>query len=342
MSSKYLRRALQLVFVSLGAFIFISLVKKIGWQDILNNLLRLNWWFLPVFVLSFTWYWLYTKGWEQLLKPFSGTLSTFALFRAKVAGESINSLNPVNFMVGDPFRVYLLKRNFPVKEGAASVIVDRTIHSMSILFVILIGIAVGFPVLDFLPHNIQRGVPVFIIAMTILLALVLIFLRRGLFVLPFKLMLKLNIKIEFAHKTLLHMEELDEKIKSFYNINKGGFFIALIYHFVGRFLGIFEIFIFGHAITAEFTLRMAILLGALGPIVNACFAFLPGALGAMEGAYGGLLYILGLDPAVGVAIQIGRRIRAAFWTLVGIIFIKMHRHAVKVLNHSCAEVKSER
>lgn len=327
---KYYRKIAQLCFFALGVFLFISVVKKIGWADVFGGVKHLNWWFVPVLFLSFTWYWLYTKGWQQLLKTFNGSLTTFELFRAKIAGESVNCLNPVNFMVGDPVRIYLLRKNFPVKEGAASVVVDRTIHSMSILFVIVLGIVVGFPILNFLPEKVQTGIPIFVSTLAVLLTVIMIFLHRGLFVLPFKLMLKLNIKPDFARHAKEHMEELDDNIKSFYQTNRRGFFIAIAYHFVGRFLGIIEIFIFGIAISPEFTFRMAILLGALGPVINATFAFVPGALGVLEGAYGGLLYILGLDPAVGVAIQIGRRVRAAFWIVVGLVFILLHRRSLKL------------
>jgi len=327
---KHYRRFLQLCFFGLGIFVFVSVIKKIGWGDVFDGVERINWWFIPVLVLSFTWYWLYTKGWQHLLKGFNGNLSTYELFRAKIAGESVNCLNPINFMVGDPVRIYLLHKNIPVKEAAASVVVDRTIHTMSILFVITLGIVVGFPILNFLPEDIQMGIPVFVGTMVVLLTVVMIFLHRGLFVLPFKLMLKLKIKTEFAQRAKEHMEELDDNIKSFYSHNRSGFFAAVIYHFVGRFLGIVEIFIFGIAISPEFTFRMAILLGALGPVIISTFAFVPGALGVMEGAYGGLLYILGLDPAIGVAIQIGRRVRATFWIIVGLIFIGLHRRSLRL------------
>lgn len=318
-------KILQIAFLVFGFFIFISVIKKAGFENVLDHLRKLNWWFLPVFIISLTWYWLYTFAWQELLKPYSRVLSAFDLFKAKISGEAVNSINPAGFMVGDPVRVYLLKGNFPVKEGGASVVVDRTIHSIAILFVILMGIIVGFPVLDFLPKKAQVGVPAFFLAMTVFLVLIVLFQRKGIFVLPFKLMRRFDIRRDFAAKMIFQMEELDQNIRSFYNMNKKGFLIALIYHFAGRLLGIVEIYIFGIAVSSEFTLRMAILLGALSPVVNATFAFLPGALGVMEGAYSGLLYVMGLNPVAGIAIQIGRRIRAIFWILVGLIFIGLHK-----------------
>jgi uncharacterized membrane protein YbhN (UPF0104 family) len=327
--TKHYRRLLQVVFLAVGVFLFVSVIKKIGWADVFHSVARINYWFILVLILSTFWYWLYTKGWQQLLKPFGGALSTYELFRAKISGEAVNCLNPANFVVGDPVRIYLVRKGFRVREGAASVVVDRTIHSISILFIILLGIIVGFPVLTFLPEEIQTWIPIFVAVLTILIALVIIFQHRGLFVLPFKLLIRLNLKKEFALKAKAYMEELDDNIRSFYNINRNGFFAALVYHFIGRFLGIVEIYIYGIAITPDFTFQMAILLGALSPIITVTFAFVPGALGVMEGAYGGLLYVMGLDPAVGAAIQIGRRVRAGFWIVVGLVFLLLHRRSLR-------------
>ena len=59
-------------------------------------------------------------------------------------------------------------------------------------------------------------------------------------------------------------------------------------------------------------------------MVNAVFAFVPGAIGVMEGAYSGMLYLLHIDPAIGITIQIAKRMRAAFWILLGLLFLGAH------------------
>lgn len=327
--AKHYRRVLQFLFLAVGIFIFISVIRKIGWTDVFQSVQRLHFWFIPVLVLSFCWYFLYTKGWQQLLKPFGGRLSIFQLFRAKMAGESVNCLTPASFMVGDPVRIYLVRQGFSTHEGAASVVVDRTIHTIALLFIVLLGIIIGFPILTFLPEGVQTGIPVFVALLTILLALIVVFQHRGFFVMPFNLLIRLNLKRDFALRAKAYMEELDDNIRSFYSTNRNGFFAALLYHFIGRLLGILEFYLFGIAVSPDFTFRMAILMGALAPVIYVTFAFVPGALGAMEGVYSGLLYVLGLDPAVGVAIQIGRRVRSAFWITMGLIFLTLHRRSLK-------------
>jgi len=74
----------------------------------------------------------------------------------------------------------------------------------------------------------------------------------------------------------------------------------------------------------EFTLFAALMLAALAPMVTAVFAFIPGAFGVMEGAFSGVLYLLNINPAIGITIQIAKRLRAAFWISLGLLFMGAH------------------
>ena len=117
---------------------------------------------------------------------------------------------------------------------------------------------------------------------------------------------------------------LDAHIVEFYEANHRGFIIALFSHIVGRLLGIAEIYIIGTVVSSEFTFFAALVLAALAPMVNAVFAFVPGALGILEGANGGMLYLMHMDPATGITIQIAKRLRAIFWILLGLFFLGAH------------------
>ncbi len=64
-----------------------------------------------------------------------------------------------------------------------------------------------------------------------------------------------------------------------------------------------------------------IFLTTLSVLINMVFGIIPGSLGVMEGGYGILLKLYGLNPALGVAIQLIRRVRLLFWTLLGMIIV---------------------
>ncbi|MBF0492987.1 MAG: hypothetical protein HQM15_09425 [Deltaproteobacteria bacterium] len=56
------------------------------------------------------------------------------------------------------------------------------------------------------------------------------------------------------------------------------------------------------------------------------FAFIPGAVGVMEGTYAATFHLLSLDPATGTSVQIFRRIRTLLWAGIGFAYISwQHR-----------------
>lgn len=318
------RYIVKAVFILIGILIAIYIANKLGFESIIENMRILSWRSVPIFFLAAIWYFSYTLAWDQFLKRLKGSISLWELFRAKIAGEAVNSTTPVSFLGGDPVRIYILKKHFPVTESAASVVVDRTLHTMAVLMLIFIGMIAAFWKLPFLPLNMRYGLPIILIISSVFMAFVFTHQKRGLFSFLMFILKKLRIKKSFSTRTVSKFKELDFYISDFYIKNPGGFWSALSMHFFGRLLGVVEIFAVGMIFYPEFTIYAALLLGALAPIVIFLFAFIPGALGVMEGAYSGILYLLNIPPEVGLSIQIFRRIRALIWIIIGYIALGTH------------------
>jgi len=330
------KKLFRYIAIAFGLCIAVILANKLGFDTILDNLKTLGWKTFPILMLAAVWYSLYTLAWNEFLKKIKGSISLWELFRAKIAGEAVNTVTPASFLGGDPVRIYILKKHFPVTKGAASVVVDRTLHTMSVLILIFIGMLAAFWKLPFLPLNMRYGLPIVLIISSVFFAFVFAHQRRGLFTFLMYVLKKLRIKKTFSTKTIEKFQDLDGHIADFYINNPAGFWKALSLHFIGRFLGVVEIFIVGKIFYPEFTVYAAILLGALAPLVNFMFAFIPGALGVMEGAYSGVLYLLHMPAEVGLSIQIFRRIRALFWIIIGFIALGIH-HRAKALDPDLIE-----
>ena len=323
--TKKLAKNLRILFIAVGAVLLVALVRKIGMQTIIDNIREVGWRFIPILFLSFCWYALYTSGWMQFLNNLGGNgIGFWELFRIKVTGEAVNTMTPANFIGGDPMRIYLLRKNFPLSEGAASVVVDRTLASAATVLVVVLGIVVGFLTLHTLPANIKYGVPIAAIVSIGFMAFVLIHQRRGFFSLVISISQRLGIKENFSEKTVRRFRQLDAHIIDFYKANHRGFLIAMFCHVAGRLLGVIEVYAVGRIASDDFTLFAALMLTALAPMVNVVFAFIPGAFGVMEGAYSGVLYLLHINPAIGITIQIAKRLRAAFWIALGLLFLGAH------------------
>lgn len=322
--TKKIQKGLRWVFLAVGLLLFALLIKKIGLGTIAENLGELGWLVIPILSISVVWNVLNTIAWRQFLHRIGDGIGFMDLLRVKVTGEAVNTLTPANFIGGDPMRIYLLRKNFSVSEGAASVVVDRTLASAATLVIIIIGITVALFTFESLPFNIKFGVPIVVSVSSIFIIFILVHQRRGFFSLILNLCRRLGIKREFSEKTVTRFTELDTHIIDFYRENHRGFLVAFFCQIAGKFLGVIEVYAIGRAVSDEFTFFAALMLSALSPMVNAVFAFVPGAFGVMESAYSGVLYLMHMDPAVGLTIQIVKRLRATLWIALGLFFLGAH------------------
>ncbi len=314
-------KVLRYISLLLGMGLFFILIQKIGFANILNLITQLGWKALPILTISISFYALFTFAWQQCFRIFQTHMPFWNLFKIKITGEAVNTLTPLNFIAGDPLRIYLLRKYFPFTQRAAAVVVDRTLHTIAILFIVFIGISIGFLSHAPFPANIRYGIPIALIACIAFTIFVIIHQRRGIFGLLLNLCQRLRIKQQFSEHTLHRFTELDRHIVDFYNNNHTGFLLALFAHISGRCLGVLEIYAFGKLISPDFTFFSAISLTALAPMVHIVFSFVPAAIGILEGAYGASMYLMGFDPAIGIAIQLARRIRSIIWIAIGLFFL---------------------
>lgn len=332
----------RILFLLVGAALLVTLIQKIGWQNILSNVAQISWRFVPILCISGAGYILYTIAWMQFLGRLGDGISFIDLFKIKITGEAVNTLTPANFIGGDPMRIYLLKKSFRTAQGAASVVVDRTLQILAVLITVLIGIVAAFVKLENkLSDNIAYGVPAALLISLGFMGFLLIHQKRGLFSMILRIARRLGIRKEFSEKTVRRFEELDGHIMDFYNESHAGFLAALACHVGGRLLGVLEIYAIGRVVSDEFSLFASLMLAALAPMISLVFAFIPGAFGVMEGAFSGLLYLMHINPSIGITIQIAKRLRAAFWISLGLFFLGS-REREKVFDEDSIMAEAEK
>ncbi len=226
-------RALKVVAFLLGVFLLIWIVKKIGFQELLTGFQILGWRLLIPVLIIFPCYLLYTLSWQIFLKRFEHhSIPFWDLFRIKVAGEATNTLTPLNFAGGDPVRIWLLSKNFPVSIGGASVVVDRTLQILAVVCLIFLGNIAALFKLELPPY--ARNMLLITVSLLMSLILFLVFHQtRGLFQKIFKLGSRLGFKF-FSAGRLKKMEELDSHIGDFYRQDRRLLLFCFLLHFTAR------------------------------------------------------------------------------------------------------------
>lgn len=303
-----------------GAFLLFWIIRKIGWHQLEEGFLALGWRILVPIAILFPCYLLMTLAWLLFLRQYEHhSIPFWTLFRIKVAGEASSALTPINFLGGDPMRIWLLSRNFPVTIGGASVVVDRTLQSLAIVALIFLGnlVAVFKLSMPFTIRALLGGTA----GVLFLLIFVLIFgQKRGLFQKLLKLATRLRIRT-FSEKTVKRIEELDHHVREFYHESQTLFFMGFFILFFARLLGTLEIFYIGRALGVPMTYWEAIFFAAVIPMTNLVSIVVPGTFGVLEGVVSSLFMALHWDPAHGIILQIARRVRAMFWYTLGFAFL---------------------
>ena len=327
---KFVLKTVRFLFLGLGLFLLWGVIQKIGPHAILEQVQNLKFWLIPVLAIGLGWYVAYTLAWQTILKDQGNRIPFWPLFRAKVSCDTVTTMTPANFLGGDTMRIYQLRKAvFNVTSVAASVVVDRTINSIAIVSVIFAGSAVAFLAIPGMPKQVAVGIPLFLVLTISMIVFFMFRQHRGLFGSILRLAQKLHIAKKFCLKFADKAEELDQQVASLYKKSHRTFWTALAFHITGRLLGILEVYCIGLTIDPHFSMTVALLLATVSPIINMAFTFIPGALGIMEGAYSAILYLLGMNPAIGLTIQIVKRIRAGLWMGLGVIFISFFRHHQK-------------
>lgn len=277
--------------------------------------------YLWVVLISLTWTVGYTQAWRLLMAEKRDVISFLSLFKVKVCGEAVNLMTPAGFIVGDPIRVLLLKKYVGPQARLRSVVVDRALHSLAAQFFCFVGLLflflenVNFPLWLHLSLLF-----IYLFVFWFIASLVLAMLSGkglGSFEKLFR-WLKISKRLPRFHEKIL---ELKQELSFYKNKPKWPFFSSFLYHFWGRVLGAIEIAVILYFLTDQLLMSFSIILTALTSFVAVVGGFVPGAMGFLETLYAAFTDLYGYDPAMGLTVQIIRRLRILFWIAVGILIL---------------------
>lgn len=322
--SSLFKKLLPLVFFAFGLWLLFKTIEKTDPQKIFELIYGLKWSLVIILLYPLLWYFFQALAWYRILVIKKNKVRFQDIFLTKLTGEVVNNVMPINFLGGDPYRIYLLKNKLAVSSTTISVIIDRTIQMISVLALLVLGLMFAT---IFLP--VSGGWRYGLYAFTFLLialSFLLVFLqKKGLLTLMTQVLKKLGIQRQNLLKLTETITNIDHQVGSFYSNNKMGFFEIFFYNLFARFIGIVEIYIIAKCLGLPLSFINTLLVGVLTMVINLVFGFIPMGVGVLEGSYAGLFSLIGKNPAHGVVIQLVRRIRMFFWIAIGLVIILLYR-----------------
>lgn len=322
--SKRIGNWLSVIFFTIGLVLLVSLVKKVGWPEVSSTIQRLGWGIVYVFIFPLTWTCIQSFAWWRVLADDDVKVSFWHVMLAKITGEAINTITPVSFIGGDPYRIYLLQKKVAGTKSAASVVIDRTMYMLAVVLLLFVTLVVAWFSLP-LPGAWRVLFPVFTFLFFAVFVAVVRLQQKGMFGVVSRLLQRLHVGRERLKAIEEKITNLDHHIGAFYRKHKAHFFEIMILQFIGRFLGAVEVYMIVKLLDLPVLFIHCLFLTSLTILINIAFVFIPGSLGVMESGYGALFHLINLNPAYGVAIQLIRRIRTFFWIGLGLLIMLVYR-----------------
>ncbi len=318
------------IFLSVGILILILMFRSFGVDTTIDHIKKTGWtgFFLICSIFFFNNLFL-AYAWRVLINYPVPRIYFYKFFLARVAGDSTSSINALGAAAGEPLKALFVKDVVPFRMGLATVVLDRMIHIVSNVMMVLTGMLAGLFIFQ---KQFQSNLVIFLVILCFFLLFLYIsyrtlkhqkkgFLANIVNRLPG--FLKTRIQTE---KNIDRIKKIDDEISYIFSSrdNLNHFYISLVTHYVSVIIsGALEIYLIVNYINpmAGLTLFEGLLVYIFGFIATSAFFFVPANVGTSEGSYSIALSLLGYDPVLGLSVGIIRRFRTFVWSGIGMLIL---------------------
>ena len=320
------------IFFILGALALGIMVYSIGLDTIWRDMKQTGWWYIPIIGMWVIVYIINTLSLYIILRDGSQEtkkISFFRLFKLTISGFAINYITPFGLMGGEPYKIIELQSDIGIQKSTSSVLLSTMMRIVAHFIFWMVSI----PLLLFLVPVLSDSVEIGMIITTgttflLLLWAYRIYTRGGV-----NRALIISSRLPFIGKKIKtyrvgnqeKISQMDELISDLYKNRKRDFFLSLSFEFIARILVCVEVILMMQAIKQPITFGESVLIESLQSLISNLFFFMPMQMGAREGGFVIVYGILSIPLAYGVFVSICKRIRELFWTLIGVVLIKICR-----------------
>jgi len=301
-----------------GIFLFAAVIYKIGPLNIWKNVKSLTVFnFLILLGLRLLYWIVRTSSWKLIFES-TGEKSRLGHFlMARLAGYAISFLTPAAYIGGEPIRI-LMVPNPNRRKTTASVIVDKTIEIIVLIFFLASGVILGTVKLA-MPYTLKIIFISAVSAMTVLIFIVFMMQKSGLLIGAVSVLEKLKLRIPFVEKRKEKLRETDIYVSDFYKKHKKVFAAVILINAL-----VFMIWTIEIHLTLSFmgidgvTFIKSFLIVSLGTVAFLIPA-IPGALGIYEVTYVAVFLLVGFEAHVALSLALLRRIITLFGVGAGLL-----------------------
>lgn len=303
----------------LGLILLGVLLGTIDVRPVLHQVQSLSWGLLLLLLPCGLTQILDTFGWRyafrRCLLPF------FTLLPVRLAGKAFNTTSLTGTLGGEPVKVYLLYPRVSVKEGAASVVIDKTTALLAQISVLLLGIVCSLLVVPAGSPLLRWMVVLALLGLSAIGGFVAA-QRRGLFSRSLKTLNRLGFS---WHRGIEAAQGLDETIAAFYATHRSRLALSYLFHLLGSLVGILEVYMILRLLGLPVSLTTAIVIEAFSAAIKAAGFLIPGAIGVEEGGNVAVFLAVGLTAEMALSFSVVRRLRELIVVVAGLVALAVAR-----------------
>lgn len=300
-------------FASLGV-----LLHQLSAPEVLRHVLMMGWGYVLVIGLSLVVFVYHAWIWRACFDRGAERPRLRQLLWVQLVGEAVGNVAPASQVGKEVGKAIVLRDKMCVSSGVSSLVAYKTGEMIGGVIFVIGGVVLGLQRFSW-PAEV-RGALIAVLALSVLGVVWTVFRQRRS---PFArfLNLMLWLRLTFLERFRDQAVEIDEKLAQFYRLNRWRLAGLLGLHLLGWSLGTLEIYAILYVLGEPMPFVSVYLFHALMIVINAAFFFVPLGMGVFEGGHVFLFHLMGLDPKMGLAVGIIRRVRRLFWMQVGLTLL---------------------
>ena len=307
----------RLVVLVGGLGLLAALVASVGLDAITGAFTTLSWRLLIVLVVPFVFgNILDTLGWRF---AFTRDLVSFpTLWRARLAGEAVNTTTPTASVGGEAVKAWLLRPHVSYDEGLASVVVAKTTITVAQGLFLVLGLllATGMPADGRVLTGMRWLLVVEILAVVGFVAVQVSGVVGGALRAVGQ---RLGLPSVVARSA--DVGRVEHVLRRFYTGRPGRLTLSVTAHLLGWVISATEIWLVLHFLGADVSLSSALVLEAFATGIRFVTFFVPAGVGTTEGGLVLVFVAFGLGAPLGLSFALVRRLREVCWTAAGLLML---------------------
>jgi hypothetical protein len=317
-------RRLETLIILLAVGFYVWFLSRFGFSDIARYLRYAGWGLVFTVSLEAIARIANTLGWRLTITNRPSGLGLGELFVARISGEDVDYITPSAQLGVQYVMAMMVRAKLAMAAGLATVIIASLAEALGQIGFIAGGLIVGLPLEAGMRHLLYPAVAGLAIAVALAAGFFAVQMKR-----PFSQLWHLAAKLEVPQiadpEVKAAAGEADARLLEFYENHRARLFASCCCYLIAWSLGPIEIFIYLRLLHEPASWTIAVLVEALGLLIERATFLIPAKLVSQEGGKALILSMLGYPAEAGFAIGLIRRIKELIWVGFGLAGLAAHR-----------------